>query len=97
MPPTRSAAARRVCRAEVAVRCELIEREPGWAGVERSVAMMARMTDSGCKVLKHPSRWAVPAPTVGYSPRTRATSKLITCMEFYFPVTAGRPWARLVG
>ncbi|MEP7022086.1 MAG: proteasome activator, partial [Pseudonocardiales bacterium] len=43
------------------------------------------MTDSGCKVLKEPSRWAVPAPTVGYSPRTRATSKLITCIDALLP------------
>src|SRR5664279_37344 len=47
--------------------------------------MIARMTDSGCRAPKPPSRCAAPPPTVGYNPRARATSKLITCIEALLP------------
>ena len=56
VPPTRSANARRALWTAVAVRRERAELAPGWAGALRRVAMIARMTDSGCNAHSGPSR-----------------------------------------
>ncbi len=76
--PTRSPIARRASSTDTAARRERSDRDPGCAGAERSVPTIARTTDSGCNALYVPSRWTMPDPSVGYKPRTRATSKLIS-------------------
>jgi len=54
--PTRSAIARRALSTVAAARSERADCDPGCAGDDRRVVMIARITVSGCRALKFPSR-----------------------------------------
>ena len=73
-PPTRSASARRAASTSASARAEEGNAPCRFDSATRRAALTARATLSGINVPAGPSKWMYPSPSVGNSPRTRATS-----------------------